>query len=136
MSNFRVYRITRQAGEVECIAFSETFLNSPWLIGGCTFESFLPIDGRKHYQEVSANDEDEAIKIAQDRLEGCWLWSRFNWGLEEDEDELASVTTLSEIIPRNSSYITQINAQLNTGFKKSLDLVMDTKEQKTCFSRL
>jgi hypothetical protein len=129
MQKFRVYRITKQDGSADYLAFSEDFLNSPHLVGGGTFESFLPPGGYKHYQEVSAEDEKEAIRSARDRLEGCWLWSTFNWGSKEDIQQ--SIPSLRDIIPRDGLHIARIDAQLNIGFKKSLDFVMNTLKQKT-----
>jgi hypothetical protein len=134
MQRFRIYRITKRDGAADYLAFSEAFLSSPYLTGGGTFESFLPPGGYKHYQEVAADDEKEAIKAARDRPEGCWLWSIFNWGSKEEIQQ--SVPSLWNVIPWDALYIAQINAQLNVGFKKSLNLMMNTLKQESGFAGL
>lgn len=131
MARFRVYKIEKFDNSVEYMVFNETFITSPDISGCCTFESFLP-RGHKYYQDVFANDENEAIGLAQDRPRGCWLWSRFNWGLRQDE--LLPVFDLWSILPSDGLYIAQIDTQLNISFQKALNIMVNALKQKSCFS--
>lgn len=77
--DFVVYRANFRDGKVEYLAFDEDFYVSPSLYGAITFESFLPREAYLCYQDIKAENEDDAIARAKESEGHLWKRSRFNW---------------------------------------------------------
>ena len=93
MTEFSVYRVELPEGRMEYRVFSESFLRSPLFMGGSTFEALLPL-GRRYYQDVWAENEQEALETAKVQILN-WKWSCYN--CRDESDKRLMVTNLRDL---------------------------------------
>lgn len=139
MTQFVVYKIQHTNHQPEYLAFSEHFLNSPYVTGGSEFSAFLPCAGVKYYQYVSAKDKVQAIAKAKERPKG-WQWSVFNWGPPCEDTDPSYVSSDREsirslVFSGDECYLAKVNAQFDVSFKKALNSMIDSPKQESKLSR-